>query len=180
MGYRWQRSLWGVFFILNFCLSLLCSAGPINHARPWSCQFTVRMSGNPYEFYRVGFDSWDGLGQVRCTHGVTGETSVNEWYFIFRSWSRSTGADSRNTFVMESSPFDVVNPGFVGSSYFYQTSMALGNLLGTTHFVISLAGQNARIKVAINESSLPGDLATSMTSGSLIISLPPTELNAFR
>lgn len=90
------------------------------------------------------------------------------------------GADSRNTFVMVSSPFDVVDPSFVGSSYFYQTSMTSGNLLDTTRFVINLAGQNARIQIAIKEPSLPEDLATSLTSGSLIISFPPTELNAFR
>lgn len=180
MGFRWLRSWWGVFFILNLFLVQGGEATPADLSRPWSCQFSVKMSGNAYEFYRVGFDAWDGLGEVRCKNVVTEESILNEWYFVFRSWSRSTGVDSRNTFLMESLKFEVVHPSFVGNSYFYQTTMTLGSLLDSTHYILNLTGQNARIKVAIKSPSLPSELAANLVSGTLIIGPLPTELNAFR
>lgn len=179
MGHLRQRSWWGVFFILVLTFWGNALASVPAPTKPWRCSFIVNMVGNTYEFYRTGFDTWDSLGEVNCVHTNTREVATHEWYIVFRSWSRSTGADSRNSFVMESKPFYLSSPTAIVGTFFYQTG-AINKSVQEPSYELNLINQSAQLQVFIKRPSLPMELGMSLVSGSLIIAPIPPEINSFR
>ncbi|MCB0385159.1 MAG: hypothetical protein KDD43_07180 [Bdellovibrionales bacterium] len=167
---RNRPSLYGIFLavFLHLAAPGQAAATPVPS---WTCSFSVYMVGNTYEFFRLGYDSWDGEGLVVCKNNLSGESYSLRHTFNYRSWSTTSGADTRNSFIMESFAFSVENPKMLVGHFDAQ-----GTSHGGSQDVLSylaLSNSETRIYIAIKDPSMGSSLLPSLNWGSLTIAEAP-------
>lgn len=139
--------------------------------RSWACHFSVFMVGNTYEFFRHGYDAWDGEGTIYCTNTLSGKSESLRHFFSFRSWTTSYGADTRSSFIIESLSFVVDDPINIAGAYDAQRTT-----LQTDEEVLSyviLSSANVQMSVAVRDPTIAESLYPSIKWGSLTIAPAP-------